>query len=69
MFIMPEFLQTYLFACVKIYIIRVLGFLLLYEEYLFFQLVFYIKRTQDLKFWYQNHIYVYIFASFSIATY
>lgn len=45
---MPEFLQTYLFPCVKIYIIRVPGFLLLYEEYLFFQLVFYIKRTQGI---------------------
>lgn len=44
---MPEFLQTYLFACIKIYIMRVSGFLL-YEKYLFFQLVFYIKRTQGI---------------------
>lgn len=39
----PEFLQTYLFPCVKIYIIRVPGFLFLYEEYLFFNQSFILK--------------------------
>lgn len=57
---MPEFLQTYLFACVKYISWECLDFCYYMKNIYFFQLVFYIKRTQGIWSFVIKTKYIYI---------